>query len=73
MPISLNKDIKKYKQLIKYVDDRPGHDRRYAIDPNKIKKELNWEPEENFHSGIKKTIEWYLNNQEWVKNVEEKL
>ena len=55
--------------LISYVKDRLGHDKRYAIDPTKIFNELGWTPETKFEDGIVKTIEWYLNNQEWVKNV----
>lgn len=55
--------------LIKHVKDRLGHDRRYAIDPTKIKNELGWEPETRFEDGIKKTIDWYLENQEWMKKV----
>ena len=55
--------------LIKHVKDRLGHDRRYAIDPTKIKDELGWEPETRFEDGIKKTIDWYLENQEWMKKV----
>lgn len=55
--------------LISYVKDRLGHDKRYAIDPTKIYEELGWTPETKFEDGIVKTIEWYLNNQEWVKNV----
>ena len=55
--------------LISYVKDRLGHDQRYAIDPTKISEELGWTPETKFEDGIVKTIEWYLNNQEWVKNV----
>lgn len=55
--------------LISYVKDRLGHDQRYAIDPTKISEELSWMPETKFEDGIVKTIEWYLNNQEWVKNV----
>ena len=55
--------------LISYVKDRLGHDKRYAIDPTKISEELGWTPETKFEDGIVKTIEWYLNNQEWVKNV----
>ena len=55
--------------LIKHVKDRLGHDRRYGIDPSKIRQELGWEPETRFDEGIKKTIEWYLNNVEWVKRV----
>lgn len=61
-----------YKSLITYVTDRPGHDRRYAIDASKIAKELNWKPEETFESGIRKTVEWYLENQEWCSRVQDK-
>lgn len=57
------------ENLIKYVEDRKGHDRRYAIAPDKIKEELGWKPETTFEVGIKKTIKWYLDNQEWMKNV----
>ncbi|MGI5912892.1 MAG: GDP-mannose 4,6-dehydratase [Syntrophomonadaceae bacterium] len=52
--------LKSYQQLITFVPDRPGHDRRYAIDVTKIETELGWQAEENFESGIKKTVEWYL-------------
>lgn len=55
--------------LIKYVEDRKGHDRRYGIDPEKIKNDLGWYPETTFEVGIKKTIKWYLDNKEWIKNV----
>ena len=58
-----------YIDLIKYVDDRPGHDQRYAIDASKIKNDLNWMPEETFESGIKKTIKWYLDNEAWWQNI----
>lgn len=58
-----------YREQITYVTDRPGHDRRYAIDAQKISTELGWKPQETFESGIRKTVEWYLNNQEWVSNV----
>ncbi|HBL4973541.1 TPA: dTDP-glucose 4,6-dehydratase [Enterobacter cloacae] len=58
-----------YRDLITYVADRPGHDRRYAIDAHKIGVELGWKPEETFESGIRKTVEWYLSNQDWVNNV----
>jgi dTDP-glucose 4,6-dehydratase len=51
------------------VKDRPGHDVRYAIDATKIARELNWTPEETFESGIRKTVEWYLNNQQWWQRV----
>ena len=57
---------------IKYVDDRLGHDRRYAICNDKIQDELNWKPSLSFEEGIKLTINWYLNNQEWIKHIEEK-
>ena len=57
------------KKQIKFVKDRPGHDQRYAIDTSKISCELNWRPEETFDSGIRKTLQWYLGNQDWVKNI----
>src|SRR5277367_218010 len=57
------------RKLITYVKDRPGHDRRYAIDARKIKQELGWKPAAQFESGIRKTVEWYLANQDWVENV----
>ncbi len=59
----------KPESLIEYVQDRPGHDRRYAIDNTKITTELDWQPEYTFEQGIAETIEWYLQNSEWVKNV----
>lgn len=59
-----------YSEQITYVKDRPGHDRRYAIDAAKIERELGWKPVESFESGIEKTVRWYLDNQEWVKNVQ---
>jgi dTDP-glucose 4,6-dehydratase len=55
--------------LIRYVEDRPGHDRRYAIDARKITRELGWEPAEEFESGLRKTVQWYLDNGEWVNSV----
>ena len=63
-------DGKSYKTQITFVKDRPGHDRRYAIDSSKIQYELGWKPEETFESGIFKTVQWYLDNQDWVKNVQ---
>ena len=57
------------ESLIRYVKDRPGHDRRYAIDARKIAVELDWKPEETFETGIRKTICWYLEHQEWVSDV----
>lgn len=62
--------IVQYKDLIIYVKDRPGHDVRYAIDATKIKNELNWVPEESFETGLRKTVEWYLKNTEWVEHVQ---
>ncbi|PHJ40198.1 dTDP-glucose 4,6-dehydratase [Vibrio sp. PID17_43] len=61
--------VNSYESLITYVKDRPGHDVRYAIDATKIAQELNWTPEETFESGIRKTVEWYLNNQQWWQRV----
>ncbi|WP_423716331.1 GDP-mannose 4,6-dehydratase [Aeromonas caviae] len=58
-----------YRDQITYVMDRPGHDRRYAIDASKMSAELSWQPEETFESGIRKTVQWYLDNQQWVSNV----
>jgi dTDP-glucose 4,6-dehydratase len=62
-------DGKGYAEQITYVKDRPGHDRRYAIDATKIARELNWTPQETFESGIEKTVQWYLDNTEWVQGV----
>ena len=62
-------DGKSYAQQITFVTDRPGHDRRYAIDASKIEKELGWRPAETFDTGIRKTIRWYLDNPEWVQGV----
>ena len=59
----------KDESLITFVTDRKGHDRRYAIDPTKIETELGWKPKYNFESGIKETIEWYMNHQEWMDHV----
>ncbi|MDW2075382.1 dTDP-glucose 4,6-dehydratase [Vibrio sp. 1863] len=61
--------VVQYQDLITYVTDRPGHDVRYAIDASKIADELGWKPEETFESGIRKTVEWYLNNKEWWSRV----
>ncbi|MCF5890268.1 dTDP-glucose 4,6-dehydratase [Aeromonas veronii] len=58
-----------YRDQITYVADRPGHDRRYAIDATKMSAELDWQPQETFESGIRKTVQWYLDNQQWVNNV----
>ena len=62
-------DGKTYREQITYVTDRPGHDRRYAIDATKIERELGWRPSETFETGIRKTVSWYLDNQDWVRNV----
>ena len=59
-----------YRNLITFVDDRPGHDKRYAVDSTKLQNTLNWEPKESFQSGIKKTIEWYLNNEDWWRKIQ---
>lgn len=59
-----------YRDQITYVQDRPGHDRRYAIDARKIERELGWKPAETFESGITKTVQWYLDHQAWVRNVQ---
>lgn len=61
--------VQRYAELISYVTDRPGHDRRYAIDARKIERELGWKPAETFDTGIRKTVQWYLANQEWVTGV----
>ena len=61
--------VKKYSDLITFVSDRPGHDTRYAIDASKIETELGWVPEETFETGIRKTIQWYLENREWWKTL----
>ena len=64
-------DLIDYKDLITFVADRPGHDKRYAIDASKIEWELGWKPRETFDSGIRKTVEWYLNNKEWWSRVQD--
>lgn len=68
--LQLRKDGKSYAEQITFVADRPGHDRRYAIDATKIERELGWKPAETFETGIRKTIQWYLANQDWVSNVQ---
>ena len=65
IPKSGNPAIRHYADLITYVQDRPGHDLRYAIDPSKLMNDLGWKPEENFESGIRKTVRWYLDNEWW--------
>jgi len=68
--LSPRADGKPYKEQITYVTDRPGHDRRYAIDARKLEAELGWKPAETFDTGIRKTVQWYLANGEWVRNVQ---
>jgi dTDP-glucose 4,6-dehydratase len=58
-----------HKELVKYVTDRPGHDRRYAIDARKLEGELGWRAQESFETGLRKTVEWYLANSAWVEGV----
>ena len=67
--LSPRADGKSYKEQITFVTDRPGHDRRYAIDASKLERELGWKPAETFETGIRQTVEWYLTHQEWVANV----
>lgn len=63
------KQLDKPESLIQYVEDRLGHDRRYAIDPTKLQKELGWEPRYTFETGLKETVQWYLDNQAWWENI----
>lgn len=65
------KGVRHYRDLIRFVQDRPGHDRRYAIDASKIKAELGWVPRETFETGLRKTVEWYLDNQVWCERVQD--
>lgn len=60
------KELGKGEEMIKYVADRLGHDRRYAIDPAKITKELGWQPKHTFETGIRETIQWYTSNTDWI-------
>ena len=69
MDRKLNRLEGESKKLIAYVKDRPGHDKRYAIDASKINRELGWKPSVSFDAGLEKTIDWYLNNNQWLKNV----
>ena len=59
-----------HSKLITYVQDRPGHDFRYAINPDKIQKELGWKPARNFEEGLRDTIDWYLSNETWWKRIQ---
>ena len=63
-------DGKPYKDQIAFVTDRPGHDRRYAIDARKLQRELGWAPAETFETGIRKTVQWYLGHPQWVQGVQ---
>ena len=63
--------VKNYRELVTHVQDRPGHDMRYAIDASKIEQELGWEPDETFESGLRKTVEWYLKSEEWCRHVQD--
>jgi len=65
-----SKKLKSYTELITFVQDRPGHDLRYAIDATKIEKELGWKPAETFATGIRKTVAWYLENKQWWQNIQ---
>jgi dTDP-glucose 4,6-dehydratase len=62
-------DARRYREQVTFVKDRPGHDRRYAIDATKIQRELDWMPKQTFESGIRSTVQWYLQNADWVRNV----
>ena len=68
--IKPKKNGKKYSELIEFVSDRPGHDYRYAINSEKIKTDLDWKPVQDFERGIFQTIEWYINNSKWWKDLE---
>ena len=65
-----DEDSSRYRDLITFVADRPGHDRRYAVDAGKIRNELGWEPSETFQTGLRRTVEWYLDNETWTESVE---
>lgn len=67
--LSPRADGKSYREQITYVKDRPGHDRRYAIDARKLERELGWKPAETFETGIRKTVQWYLDHPQWINNV----
>lgn len=69
MDIKLGRAAGESEALITYVKDRPGHDRRYAIDATKINKELGWKPSVTFEQGLSETIDWYLSNTDWLQNV----
>ena len=68
-PIASQESLSSYRDLMTFVADRPGHDRRYAIDATKIERDLGWKPSETFETGIRKTVQWYLDNSDWVDRV----
>jgi dTDP-glucose 4,6-dehydratase len=73
-PVTKNQNVKgpgSYRNLVTHVEDRPGHDKRYAIDATKIQRELDWRPQETFETGIRKTVEWYLKHPEWCQRVQD--
>jgi dTDP-glucose 4,6-dehydratase len=67
--LSPRHDGKSYREQVSFVTDRPGHDRRYAIDARRMEQELGWRPAETFATGLRKTVQWYLANPEWIANV----
>ena len=67
--LSPNDPVVPHRRLVTFVKDRPGHDRRYAIDARKIERELGWRPRETFETGIRKTIRWYLDHEDWIRDV----
>ncbi|MGE5341704.1 MAG: dTDP-glucose 4,6-dehydratase [Candidatus Omnitrophota bacterium] len=69
LPIPTNRPIQRYNDLITFVKDRPGHDRRYAVNCDKIKQELNWKPSIDFNTGLRETVQWYLNHTPWIERV----
>jgi len=69
MDQKLDKSPGTARKLITFIKDRPGHDKRYAIDAGKLKTELGWRPETDFENGIEQTIDWYLSNPEWLENI----
>jgi dTDP-glucose 4,6-dehydratase len=70
-PVLRNKGLGSYRRLIRFVEDRPGHDLRYAIDASKTRKKLGWKPKNSFESGLKKTVQWYLSNRDWCRKVQQ--
>ena len=69
MDEKLGRELGTSEKLITYIKDRPGHDKRYAIDATKLEKELGWRPSVTFEEGLAKTIDWYLANEEWMNNI----